>query len=74
MNSDMVAHAHRIPFKPSVYSGTSVPMKAKTIAKNGIFFGLYLRPPWLDMEHNCDCGRGSAISALHARWCESRRG
>lgn len=72
MNSDMVAHITRRRRKPGIYSGTSVPMKAKSITKNGIFPGLYLRPPWFDSDNNCDCGRGAALTALHARWCDIR--
>lgn len=70
MDRNIVAPRCNRAVKPKVYAGTSVPMKAKTIVKNGIFFGLYIRPPWRDQEHNCDCGRGPSLPQMHARWCD----
>lgn len=72
MNRDIVTPKKKPTIIPEVYAGTSSPMKAEEVKKNGIFSGVHMRTPWIDWSSGCQCGRGDAKPVLHARWCEVR--
>lgn len=72
MNNGIVPQEKCRSIKPAIYTGTAVPMKARAIKEKGIFPGLYMRSPWVDVDTGCECGRGIALPEIHARWCQVR--
>lgn len=72
VNRDSITPKEKPTIIPKVYAGTSRPMKATDVRKNGIFPGLHMHTPWADWDSGCQCGRGGANPVMHARWCEVR--